>query len=38
MTSLNGSFTGSEEQRNAEKYRRKAAQLFQKLQNLQESA
>ena len=38
MSSLNSSFSTSEEVRSSEKYREKAAQLFQKLQNLQESA
>lgn len=38
MSSLNSSFSTNEEMRSTEKYREKAAQLFQKLQNLQESA
>ena len=38
MSSLNSSLSNGEELRCAEKYREKAAQLFQKLQNLQESA
>jgi hypothetical protein len=38
MSSLNSSLSNGEEMRCAEKYRDKAAQLFQKLQNLQESA
>ena len=38
MSSLNSSFCSGDEMKGTEKYREKAAQLFQKLQNLQESA
>jgi hypothetical protein len=38
MSSLNSSFSSGEEMKGTEKYREKASQLFQKLQNLQESA